>query len=121
MLLNFSENEHPVFRGTSALERGALESKRGGKLSLHLCGDPQTVVMVFRNIISVNRPSVYGAVADMCDELASRISDCSANTGRPVAQDKSETMVAPTDLSTTTNPLLTNEQELGDLLREYKR
>ena len=57
----------------------------------------------------------------MCDELASRISKCSASTGRRVAQDKSETMVAPTSLSTTKNPLLTNEQARGDLLREYRR
>ena len=90
-------------------------------MSLHFCGDPQTVEVCFRTTICVNQLSVHGTVADMCDELASRISECSASTGRLVAEDKSETMVAPTDLSTTNNPLLTNEQARGDLLREYKR
>ena len=56
-----------------------------------------------------------------CDELVSRISDCSAGTGRLVAQDKSETMVVPTDLSTTTKQLLPYEQARRDLLREYLR
>ena len=59
----------------------------------------------------------------MCEELASRISDCPVSTEKPVAEDKPETMVSPTDLSTTTNPLLTNEpmQGDGDLLRENER
>ena len=83
--------------------------------------DPDTLEVVLRTIISVNQLSVYGAVADMCDELASRISDCSESTGRLVDEDKSETMVVPTDLSTTTKPLLTNETVQGDLLREYER
>ena len=39
MLLNFSESGLPVFRGTSALERGTLKSKGGGNLSFHFCGD----------------------------------------------------------------------------------
>ena len=57
----------------------------------------------------------------MCDELPSRISDRSESTGRPGAEDKSVIMVVPTDLSTTTKPLLTNEPVQGDLLREYDR
>ena len=72
----------------------------------------------FRTIISVNQLRVYGAVADMCDELASRISGCSASTGRSVTQDKSETLVAPTELSTTTHPLLTNESKRGETCSE---
>ena len=55
MMINFSESGHPVFRGTSAWERGALKNKGGGKLPLHFCGDPQTVEVVLRTIISVNQ------------------------------------------------------------------
>ena len=69
----------------------------------------------FRTIISVNQLSVYRAVADMCGELASRISDRSASTGRLAVHVKSETKVAPTDLSTTTNRLVTSEPARGDL------
>ena len=45
--------------------------------SIHFCGDDKIVEVVLRTIISVNQLSIYGAVADMCDELACRISDCS--------------------------------------------
>ena len=31
MVLNFAESGHPVFRATSALERGEFKSKGGGK------------------------------------------------------------------------------------------
>ena len=46
---------------------------------------------VLRTIISVNQLNIYGAVADRCDELACRISDCSGRTGKPVAQNNPET------------------------------
>ena len=74
MMLNFSESGHPVFRGPSALARGDLKKQRKGKLSVHLCGDDNTAELVLRTIISVNQLSIYGAAADMCDELACRIS-----------------------------------------------
>ena len=79
----------PVFRASSALERGDLKSKGIGKLSIHFCGDDKTVEVVLRTISSVNHLSIYGAVADMCDDLACRMSDCSERTGKLVAQDKS--------------------------------
>ena len=34
MMINFSERGHPVFRGSSAFERGDLKSKEKGKLSV---------------------------------------------------------------------------------------
>ena len=51
-MLNFSESEHSVFPGTSALERATFKSKRGGKLSIQFCGDLETAEVVFRTIIS---------------------------------------------------------------------
>ena len=36
MMLNFAESGHPIFRDTSALERGELKSKGKGKKSIHL-------------------------------------------------------------------------------------
>ena len=39
MLLTFAETQHPVFRGTSALERGDLRSKGSGKKSIHFNGN----------------------------------------------------------------------------------
>ena len=57
----------------------------------------------------------------MCEELASRISDYLVCTEKLVAEDKPKTMVSPTDLSTTTNPLLTSDWAQGNLLREYRQ
>ena len=39
MMIKFSESGHPVFRATSPLSRGTLQSKGGGKLSIHFCAD----------------------------------------------------------------------------------
>ena len=46
---------HPVFRGSSAVERGALKSKGKGTLSIHFCGGDETVEAILRTIISVNQ------------------------------------------------------------------
>ena len=82
-MLNFSESGHPVFRGSSALERGDLKSKGKGQLSVHFRGDDKTVEVVLRTIISVNQPSIHGAIADMCDELACRSQQkCRQRTNR---------------------------------------
>ena len=68
MMLTFAESGHPVFRATSPLSRRVLKSKGGGKLSIHCCADLETIKTVFRTIISVNQFSLYGAVAEMCEE-----------------------------------------------------
>ena len=68
MMLTFAESGHPVFRATSRLSRGVLKSNGGGKLSIHYCADQETITTVFRTIISVNQLSLYGAVAEMCEE-----------------------------------------------------
>ena len=71
MMVTLSESTHPVFRATSPLSRGVLKSKGGGKLSIHYCADPATIETVFRTITSVNQLSLYGAVAEMCEEYES--------------------------------------------------
>ena len=62
MMIKFGESGHPVFRATSSLSRGTLQSKGGEKLSIHFCADGGTIETVFRTIISVNQLSLYGAV-----------------------------------------------------------
>ena len=71
MMLKFAESGHPVFRATSPLSRGRLKSKGGGKLSIHCCADLGTIETVFRTVTSVNQLSLYGAVAEMCEEYES--------------------------------------------------
>ena len=120
-MLNFSESGHPVFRGSSALERGDLKNKGKDNFSVHFCGDDKTVEVVLRTIISVNQLSIYGAVADMCDELACRISGCSERTGELVAQDNPETTVIPNELTTTNKSPRTDENVKRNVLHSYEQ
>ena len=83
MMLTFAESGHPVFRATSPLARGQLKSKGGGKLSIHYCADQDTITTVFRTITSVNQLSLYGSVAEMCEEFES----FHDRTVKPVVED----------------------------------
>ena len=70
MLLEFAESGHPIVRATTPLSRGILKSKGHGKLSIHFTADYPTIETIFRIIIiSANQLSVYGAVANMCEEF----------------------------------------------------
>ena len=69
MLLEFAESGHPIFRATTPLSRCNLKSKGRGKLSMHFAADVDTIDTIYRIIISVNQLSVYGAVADVCEEF----------------------------------------------------
>ena len=69
MLLEFAESGHPIFRATSPLSRGILKSKGHEKLSIHFTADYPTIETIFRIIISANQLSLYGAVANMCEEF----------------------------------------------------
>ena len=89
MMLTFAESGHPVFRATSPLSRGVLKSKGGGKLSIHYCADFATMETVFRTISSVNQLSLYGAVAEMCEEYES----CHDRTVRPVVRGQSSSSI----------------------------
>ena len=66
MMMEFSENGHPVFRATGPLPRGTLKS-RGGQLSIHFCADGETIETVLRSINFVNQLSIYGTVSDLCE------------------------------------------------------
>ena len=76
MMFNFAESGHPIFRATSALERGKFKSKGGGWKSIHFNGSDETVELILRTVISVNQLSIDGAVADLCREVSknSRVS-----------------------------------------------
>ena len=71
MLLEFAESTCPIFRATTPLSRGQLRSKGHGKLSIHYCADQATIQTLCRIIVSANQLSLYGAVANMCQEYES--------------------------------------------------
>ena len=68
MLLEIAESGHPIFRATTPLSRGILKSKGHGK-RIHFTADYPTIETVFRIIISANQLSIYGAVANICEEF----------------------------------------------------
>ena len=66
--MEFAESECPIVRATTPLSRGQLRSKGHGKLSIHFAADEHTIETVFRIIVSANQLSLYGAVAEICEE-----------------------------------------------------
>ena len=71
MLLEFAESGCPIFRATTPLSRGKLKSKGHRKLSIHFAADQETFETIFRMIVFANQLSLYGAVANMCEEYES--------------------------------------------------
>ena len=70
MMLQFAETIHPLFRAASALERVELRSKGRGKEAVHFFGGEQNVEFSLRAVMSANRLSIFGAVADICTEVS---------------------------------------------------
>ena len=85
MLLEFAESGCPNFRATTPLSRGQLKSKGHGKLSIHYAADQETIETIFRIIVSANQLSLYGAVAEICEEYES----LHERTWRPVVMGQS--------------------------------
>ena len=71
MLLEFAESGCPIFRATTPLSRGQLKSKGHGELSMHFAADQETIETIFRITVSANQFSLYGAVAEICEEYES--------------------------------------------------
>ena len=94
-MLNFSDSGHPKFRSSSASEGGELRSKGGGKKSIHFNGSDENIELLLRTVTSANPLSVYGAMADLCNELSK---DLWASE-KPAALDHLETTEIPADSS----------------------
>ena len=86
MLLEFAESGCPIFRATSPLSRGRLRSKGHGKMSIHYAADLETIETILRIIVSSNQLSLYGAIADICEEYET-LHD---RTVRPVVKGQSK-------------------------------
>ena len=71
MLFKFAESGCPIFRATTPFSRCKLKSKGHGKLSIHYCADQATIETIFRIIVFANQLSLYGAVANICEEYES--------------------------------------------------
>ena len=58
VMLKFAESGHPVFRASSALERGDLKSEGNGVKSIHFNGSDETIELILRTVLSVKLLSV---------------------------------------------------------------
>ena len=85
MFLEFAESGCPIFRATTPLSRGQLKSKGHGKLSIHNAANQEMIETIFRIIVSANQLSLYGAVAEICEEYESP----HERTQRPVVMGQS--------------------------------
>ena len=83
--MEFAESGCPIFRATTPLSRGQLISKGHGKLSIHFAATQETVETVFRKNVSANQLSLYGAVANICEEYESH-HDRSGRTDKVMGQ-----------------------------------
>ena len=110
MMINFSEKWTSRFFVSPVLLKGTL--------SFYLNGSDETVEVNLRTVIFVNQLSVYGAVADMCGELAWEVSRSSKGTGKPGAAENLETMLMPPEVSTTNQTSQTEASVQGNLLRD---
>ena len=60
---------------------------------MHFNGSDSNTELLIRIILSDNQVSIYGAVADLCEEL----SKDSGSTGKPVAHENLDSMVTRTE------------------------
>ena len=86
MMQIFQRFGHPIFRCTSALVRGQLRSKRGGRTTRHFTASDDNDQSLLKMVISVNQLSLYGTVAYLIQELP----DDQRAPGKLVASDQME-------------------------------
>ena len=77
--------------------------------------DTGTIETVFRTIIFVNQLSLYGAVAEMCEECES----CHDRTGRPVVKGQSNPLFVPSVIKTNV-PLNDDPAQVEDPLQRCR-
>ena len=95
--------------------RGEWRSKAGRKKSIHFNGSDENIELLLRTVISANQLSVFGAMADPCNELPKDL----RAPGKPAAPDHLEAMEIPTRPSA--EETQTYAQQRGNQVREYGR
>ena len=111
MLIEFAESGCPIFRATTPLSRGQLRSKGHGTLSIHYAADLETIETIFRIIVSANQLSLYGAIAEICEEYET----LHERTERPVMMGQSSSSFVPSVIKTEL-PLDCDDLAYEDLL-----
>ena len=85
-------------------------------MSIHYCADQDTITTVFRTITSVNQLSLYGAVAEICEEYES----FHDRTVKPVVGGQSSSSFVPSVIKTNV-PLNSDDLAHKELLLQRYR
>ena len=89
-LSSSNKSGHPVFRGTSALDRGTLKRK-SGRNTIHFTADSGNIELMLRTIHSANQLSIDGAVSNWCVDLAEKMHDqTSTGVDRSISEGNDE-------------------------------
>ena len=114
MMLGFAETINPMFRASSALERGELRCKGVGKQTIHFNGrEEKSWINPAHDYFCKSVPYLWSSSRFVQGGIQ-RYHDF----GKPEAHDHLETMEIPTETSTA-DPC-TNEQRQGNLLQDYE-
>ena len=97
------------------MSRGQLKSKGHGKLSIHYAADQETIETIFRIIVSANQLSLYGAVAEICEEYES----LHERTERPVVMGQSSSSLVLSMIKTEVLLDCDDPVNLDLLLQQY--
>ena len=89
----------------------STQKQRDGKLSIHHAADLETVETIFRIIVSANHLSLYGAVAEICEEYEA----LHERTARPVVMGQSSSSLVLSVIKTEV-PLDCDDPANQDLL-----
>ena len=68
MVQRFQASGNLVFKGISALSRG-IQKKKKGRETIHFNGVSIKTELLFQTIHSANQLSIYGAVANWCQQF----------------------------------------------------
>ena len=64
---NFPRKRTSILQSFQCVGSRILE--KGGRCTIHFSADPSNAEILFRTINFANQLSIYGAIADWCDEL----------------------------------------------------
>ena len=92
------------------------KSKGHGKLSIHCAADQETILTIFRISVSANQPSLYGAVAEICEEYES----LHERTGRPVVMGQSSSSLVLSAIKTEVRLECDDPANQDLLLQQYE-
>ena len=118
-MLHFAESGHPVFRATSALERGGLRSKEVGKNSVHFNGSEETVELILRTVMSAKSAQYLWSSCRFVQRTGHRLD--SPSTREHAENENWESMVVPTELPNASAISQIEISVQGNLLRDHQQ